>query len=67
MYQQFINENRAHQYQQDCLREAATERALGTGRHQLAPETAHPLSPRPALAWLMFAVRRVAVLSPAGK
>jgi hypothetical protein len=67
MYQHFINENRADQYQQDCRRQAATERALRAAHHQVAPEMAHPLPPWPALAWLTFAVRRVAAVAPAGK
>jgi hypothetical protein len=58
MYQQFINEHRADQYQQDCRRVAATERALRAGRQQAATETARFLPPRPALVWLMVAVRR---------
>lgn len=67
MYQQFIIENRADQYQQDCWRAAASERGLRAGRHQVATETAHPLPHRPALAWLTFAVRRVLIVAPAGK
>ncbi|HET7079804.1 MAG TPA: hypothetical protein VFM49_20410 [Chloroflexia bacterium] len=65
MYQQFINENRTHQYQQDCQRVAATERALQPGHQAVATATAPPRSPRPARAWIIAAMRNV--LAPAGK
>jgi hypothetical protein len=67
MYQQLITENRAHQYQQDCRRQAATERALRAGRPQVATETAQPPPPQPALVKIIFAVRRVLIVAPAGK
>jgi hypothetical protein len=67
MYQQFINEHRANQYQQDCRRAAATARALRADRQPVATETAPPLSPRPARAWLIVAMRRVLAAAPVGK
>ena len=67
MYQQSIIENRTDQYQQDCRRQATTERALRADRHQVATEASHLLPPRPALAKIIFAVRRVLIVAPAGK
>ena len=67
MYQHFINENRAHQYQQDCLREAATERALRTGRQRVDNGPGRALPHRPSLAWLIIVVRRVLAVAPTGK
>ena len=60
MYQQFINGNRTNQYQQDCRREAATERALRAGGQPVDNGSGRaaslaPIRVRPALAWFIIA------------
>jgi hypothetical protein len=64
MYQQFINGDRTNQYQQECRREAATERALRAGGQPVGkgpgrvPLPWPPIRLRPALAWFIIAAHR---------
>jgi hypothetical protein len=67
MYQQFINEHRANQYQQDCRRAAATERTLRAGRQPVNNVSGHVLLPwpwmrvRPVFAWFIIAAHHALV------
>jgi len=73
MYQHFINVERANQYQQDCLREAATERRLRTGGQPVdnglggALLSWPPTRVRPALAWFIIAAHRALAAGAAEK
>ena len=49
MYQQYVNEARAAQHREECVREAATERALRAARPTAEPD-AQPQAARPGLA-----------------